>query len=66
MRITGGLNIACLIFSLSVFNVPVHNFIVGVDYGEGPPVPVSNTEVKLAGAENTCLATDWEDRLMLT
>ena len=46
--------------------VRVTNFIVGVDYGEGPPVPISNTEVKLAGAENTCLATDWEDRLMPT
>ena len=26
---------------------------VGVDCGEGPPVPIPNTEVKLACAENT-------------
>ena len=30
--------------------------------GEATPVPISNTEVKLSGAENTCLETDWEDR----
>ena len=28
-------------------------YIVGVDCGEGPPVPIPNTEVKLACAENT-------------
>ena len=27
--------------------------IVGVDCGEGPPVPIPNTEVKLACAEDT-------------
>ena len=27
--------------------------IVGVDDGEGPPVPIPNTEVKLTCAENT-------------
>ena len=32
---------------------------VGVDCGEGPPVPIPNTAVKLAHAENTCLVTDW-------
>ena len=26
--------------------------IVGVDQGEGPPVPIPNTEVKLASADN--------------
>ena len=36
--------------------------IVGVYNGEGPPVPIPNTEVKLTGAENTRLATDWENR----
>ena len=36
--------------------------IVGVSDGEGPPVPIPNTEVKLTSAENTCLATDWKDR----
>ena len=32
---------------------------VGADCGEGPPVPIPNTAVKLAHAENTRLATDW-------
>ena len=36
--------------------------IVGVDYDEGPPVPIPNTEVKLIGADNTWLATAREDR----
>ena len=39
---------------------------VGVFNGEGPPVPIPNTEVKLTSAENTCLETDWEDRSMPT
>ena len=39
-----------------------HNSIVGVDYGEGPPVPISNTVVKLTCADNTWLATAWEDK----
>ena len=36
--------------------------IVGVDDVEGPPVPIPNTEVKLNGAEDTWLATAWENR----
>ena len=40
--------------------------IVGVDDGEGPPVPIPNTEVKLIDGENTCLATDREDSKMPT
>ena len=40
--------------------------IVGVFNAEGPPVPIPNTEVKLSSAENTCLATDWENRSMPT
>ena len=40
--------------------------IVGVFNAEGPPVPIPNTAVKLSSAENTCLATDWEDRSMPT
>ena len=40
--------------------------IVGVDYGEGPPVPISNTVVKLTGADNTWLATAREDKLTPT
>ena len=43
-----------------------HNSIVGVDYGEGPPVPISNTVVKLAGADNTWLETAREDKLTPT
>ncbi len=35
---------------------------VGVDDGEGPPVPIPNTEVKLACVDNTWLATAREDR----
>ena len=35
---------------------------VGVDYGEGPPVPIPNTEVKLVRAEDTWLATARENR----
>ena len=34
----------------------------GVDSGEDPPVPISNTEVKLTCAENTCLETGRKDR----
>ena len=36
--------------------------IVGVFNGEGPPVPIPNTEVKLTRVENTWLETAWEDR----
>ena len=39
---------------------------VGVDGGEGPPVPIPNTEVKLTCADNTWLATAREDRKMPT
>ena len=35
---------------------------VGAFNGEGPPVPIPNTEVKLASAENTCLETGRKDR----
>ena len=39
---------------------------VSVFSGEGPPVPIPNTVVKLAGAEDTCLETDRENREMPT
>ena len=39
---------------------------VGVNNGEGPPVPIPNTAVKLTSADNTCLETDWKDRSMPT
>ena len=48
------------------FECAVHNSIVGVDDGEGPPVPIPNTEVKLIDGENTCLATDRENSKMPT
>ncbi len=35
---------------------------VGVDDAEGTPVPISNTVVKLGGAENTWLATARENK----
>ena len=35
---------------------------VGVFNGEGPPVPIPNTAVKLTRADNTWLATAREDR----
>ena len=35
---------------------------VGVFNGEGPPVPIPNTEVKLTCADDTCLATGRENR----
>ena len=55
-----------LVFPLcSVFRV-LFLKTVGVDDGEGPPVPIPNTVVKLAGAEDTCLETDWENREMPT
>ena len=38
------------------------SFLVGVDWREGPPVPIPNTEVKLVIAENTCRATGRENR----
>ena len=38
------------------------NLIVGADGGEGPPVPIPNTEVKLVCVENTWRATTREDR----
>ena len=36
--------------------------IVGVDGGEGPPVPIPNTEVKLTCADDTWLATARKNR----
>ena len=42
------------------------NKIVGVDCREGPPVPIPNTEVKLAGAEDTWLVTARKNRFSPT
>ena len=38
------------------------DYEVGVNNGEGPPVPIPNTEVKLTCADNTWLVTAWKDR----
>ena len=35
---------------------------VGVNYGEVPPVPIPNTEVKLISADDTWLVTARENR----
>ena len=40
--------------------------IVGVDGGEGTPVPIPNTEVKLIYADNTWLEAAREDKAMPT
>ena len=45
-----------------VFRSDLDNIEVGADCGEGPPVPIPNTEVKLTCAYNTWLATAREDR----
>ena len=45
-------------FSTFVVNI----YIVGVDWGEGSPVPIPNTEVKLTSADNTYRVTGREDR----
>ena len=39
---------------------------VGVFNGEGPPVPIPNTEVKLTRADNTWLEAARKDRSMPT
>ena len=40
--------------------------LVGAYCGEGPPVPIPNTEVKLISAENTWLETAREHRFVPT
>ena len=40
--------------------------VVGVDCGEGPPVPIPNTEVKLSSAEDSWLEAACENRKMPT
>ena len=36
--------------------------VVGVDYHEGPPVPIPNTEVKLVCADDSVWVTACENR----
>ena len=38
------------------------SYRVGADGGEGTPVPIPNTAVKLTCAENTWLEAAWEDK----
>ena len=46
-----------------VINTVSHlTVIVGVDYNEGPPVPIPNTVVKLICAEDTWRAASRENR----
>ena len=40
--------------------------LVGVNSGEGPPVPIPNTEVKLISAEDTWREAARENRAMPT
>ena len=47
---------------LRVQIIYVLSTIVGVDYDEDPPVPISNTEVKLISADDTWLVTARENR----
>ena len=49
--------------SYAVLRVQTFNHTGGY-YREATPVPIPNTEVKLACADNTWLATAWEDRLL--
>ena len=56
----------CISASLFSFQGTIPLNAVGVFNGEGPPVPIPNTEVKLTSADNTCLETDREDRSMPT
>ena len=41
---------------------PSLTYIVGADWYEGPPVPIPNTEVKLASAHDTWLETARKNR----
>ena len=51
---------------MSICTTKVENTQVGVSIAQGPPVPIPNTEVKLCGAENTCLATSRENKSVPT
>ena len=49
-------------FRLSSVGLRGKRDIVGVYYGEVPPVPIPNTEVKLISADDTWLETVRENR----
>ena len=46
----------------TIYNADSFQCAVGVDYGEVPPVPIPNTEVKLISADDTWLETARENR----
>ena len=49
-------------FSMNLYSVlraPEEPRIVGADDGEGTPVPIPNTAVKLTRADNTWLEAAW-------
>ena len=48
--------------SYLIYGAEWHTRKVGVDCGEGPPVPIPNTEVKLACAEDTWREAAWENK----
>ena len=60
------MSLALIECSLSKQKVTLKRNLVSVSNAEGPPVPIPNTEVKLCSAEDTYLATDRENRSMLT
>ena len=56
----------CSVFIVLLLESTIKKYEVSADDREGPPVPISNTEVKLTSAEDTWLATAWENRSVLT
>ena len=56
--ITGFHKLRCRLYSV----LKACSFIVGVDDGEGTPVPIPNTAVKLTGADDTWLEAAWDNR----
>ena len=60
------MSLSCSLLRYSVLrdllSALVHPNAVGADGGEGPPVPIPNTVVKLVCVDNTWRATAREDR----
>ena len=51
-----------LLFNFQGPTLKSSTYRVGLTNGEGPPVPIPNTEVKLTSADNTSRETVREDR----
>ena len=47
------------LFNVTLFSSEGSASIVGADDGEGTPVPIPNTAVKLTRADNTWLEAAW-------